>query len=180
VYLYWQPITRKKGDKRTHMQITSEHLRMLRGAFRLSVRDLADIARISKNTVVRIEAGVPPRAPTVAKIMEAFGAYVRFIAPTDDGEGPGLILKRGYEALVRGDTPSATASQGEGADRLDALPWDWESEPSGDLEPLPPLDWSDDDKRAQIEHWRARPEAWAKLAEVSRQCLLRAMGVERL
>jgi hypothetical protein len=31
-----------------------------------------------------------------------------------------------------------------------------------------------------LAHWRARPEKWAALAEVSRQCLLRAMGVSSL
>ena len=75
---------------------------------------------------------------------------------------------------------AASASQGDDTGGLDALGWSWEGELAEDNEPLPPLDWTDEDRAEQVEHWRSRPEAWARLHEVSRQCLLRAMGVERL
>jgi len=36
------------------------------------------------------------------------------------------------------------------------------------------------DRANQIEHWRALPEAWTALHEVSRRRLLKAMGVTSL
>jgi hypothetical protein len=79
-----------------------------------------------------------------------------------------------------GATQGAATSQGD-TGALDALGWDWEGDASDtESEDIGELDWTDEDRADQIEHWRSRPEAWARLHEVSRQCLLRAMGVERL
>jgi transcriptional regulator with XRE-family HTH domain len=164
------------------MKISGEQLRMVRGALRMSMVDFAEFAGIDKMTVVRIERGGRTHSATLQKIRAAFEPYIRFIDPVDGVSGPGVILKPGYEAVMRGvDQADATADSVGGG--LNSLAWDAEDYPTGELprpEPIPPLDWSDDDKRAQIEHWRSRPERWAALAEVSRQCLLRAMGVERL
>ena len=103
----------------------------------------------------------------------------QLIEPVNGVDGPGIILKPGFEAIVRNDI-LGTTSQGDDKGGLDALGWDWDADPIEDDAPLPPLDWTDEDRAEQIEHWRSRPESWAKLHEVSRQCLLRAMGVERL
>ena len=163
------------------MAITGEQVRMLRGAFRMTIRDFARFVGVVPGTIVKLEAGGGTKAKTPAKIEAAFAPYVEFIEPDDGVRGPGLILKPGFEAIVRGDTQADAASQGDATDGLDALPWDWESESTAENdEPLPPLDWTDEDRADQIEHWRSQPESWAKLHEVSRQCLLRAMGVERL
>ena len=106
--------------------------------------------------------------------------------PAIEGEHEGTVgLQWGIKSIRSADTQGATASQGDDKGGLDALGWDWEGDAESadsaeDDEPLPPLDWDDAIRAEQIEHWRSRPEAWARLHEVSRQCLLRAMGVERL
>jgi DNA-binding XRE family transcriptional regulator len=162
------------------MKVTGEHVRMLRGAFRMSMHEFARFVKVVPSTVVSLEAGRGTKPKTPAKILAAFEAYVEFVEPDESGRGPGIILKKGFEAIVRNDTQGAATSQGDDTGALDALGWDWESESVEDDEPLPPLDWTDEDRADQIEHWRSRPEAWAKLHEVSRQCLLRAMGVEAI
>jgi transcriptional regulator with XRE-family HTH domain len=154
---------------------------MLRGAFRLPVREFADFAGISKSTVVSIEAGGGTWARTLDKIAAAFAPYVEFLDAIEGVSGPGIRLKLGFEAAVHRATQGANASQGDDKGGLDALGWDWDaSEPDEDDGPLPPLDWTDEEKAEQIEHWRSCPERWARLAEVSQLCLLRAMDVERL
>jgi transcriptional regulator with XRE-family HTH domain len=162
------------------MAISAEQIRMVRGALRFTVRDLEELTGVDKTTIVRLEGGGRPYSVTVKKLMVALEPYVEFI-DADGMYGPGIKLKRGYEAVMRGAGHGAT--QADDASSLSAMAWDAEDYPTGELpriEPIEPLDWSDDDKRAQIEHWRSRPERWAALAEVSRQCLLRAMGLERL
>jgi hypothetical protein len=96
--------------------------------------------------------------------------------------GVGVRMKPGCKPVTRTTGQGAATSQGDAKGGLDALDWGWDEGelPEDDDEPLPPLDWTDEDKAEQIEHWRSRPEAWAKLHEVSRQCLLRAMGVDSL
>lgn len=161
---------------------------MLRGALRLSVRDFAGIVGCGTATVVHLERGGKPHAATLKKIRAAFEPYVRFIDPVDGVSGPGLILKPGFETAVRGADQGDAASQDATGNPLNSAPWDWEGdepaevevEVEDDDEPLPELDWDDAIRADQIEHWRSRPEAWARLHEVSRQCLLRAMGVSSL
>jgi len=122
-----------------------------------------------------------PYARTLRDLTEAFeAAGVIFIEPKDGVHQLGIALKWGVEPPKVGKSKTDATGQGGDTGGLDALGYDWESEPADDDEPLPPLDWTDEDRAEQIEHWRSRPEAWAKLHEVSRQCLLRAMGVERL
>jgi transcriptional regulator with XRE-family HTH domain len=163
------------------MKISGEQLRMVRGALRMSVRDLADMTGIDKMTVVRIEGGGRTHAATLKKIRAAFEPYIRFIDPVEGVSGPGVILKVGFEAVVRNEVAPGAGQDQSGGGGLSSHAWDApdDLDVEGD-EPLPPLDWTDENRADQIEHWRSRPEAWARLHEVSRQCLLRAMGVERL
>ena len=163
------------------MRIIGEQLRMVRGALRMSMVDFAEFAGIDKMTVVRIERGGRTHAATLKKIRATLEPYIRFIEPVDGVSGPGVILKVGFEAVVRNDVEAAAGQDQPGGDGLSSHAWDAPDDLDVvDDEPLPPLDWNDEDRANQIEHWRSRPEAWAKLHEVSRQCLLQAMGVERL
>ena len=169
------------------MKISGEQLRMVRGALRMSMVDFAEFAGIDKMTVVRIERGGRTHAATLRKIRAAFEPYIRFIEPVDGVSGPGVILKVGFEAIVRNDVELGAGQDQPGVGGLSGHAWDAPDDLDGlsestaeNDEPLPLLDWTDEDRADQLEHWRSRPEAWAKLHEVSRQCLLRAMGVERL
>ena len=68
--------------------------RMARAALKLSVRALASAAKVSPNTVTRVEAGLPVNNSTVAAIRGALEAGgVQFIA--ENGGGAGVRLKKG-------------------------------------------------------------------------------------
>ena len=70
--------------------------RMARAALKLSVRGLAAAARVSPNTVTRVEAGLPVNNSTVAAIRSALeAAGVIFVA--ENGEGPGVRLRKGTQ-----------------------------------------------------------------------------------
>jgi transcriptional regulator with XRE-family HTH domain len=166
------------------MAITGDQARMARAAVKLTVRELSVRADIDKTTIIRIEGGAQSTARIMRKLQTALEAEgIEFTQPVEGVCGSGVRFKWGAEAPKTSDTQGDATSQGDDTGTLDARGWDWEedaSEAVEDDEPLPPLEWTDEDKADQIEHWRSRPEAWARLHEVSRQCLLRAMGVERL
>jgi transcriptional regulator with XRE-family HTH domain len=143
---------------------------------------LAQRARVSAATIADLELGVRrPYERTLRDLIAAFEAGgIFFIEEQENVHAAGVSLKWGVEPGKLASVRTPGKSQGDDKGGLDALDWDWESAPIEDDEPLPPLDWTDEDRREQIEYWRARPKRWAAFHEVSRQCLLRAMGVERL
>jgi transcriptional regulator with XRE-family HTH domain len=166
-------------------QLSPAQCRAARALLDWHQRELTRRSKVSQKTIADFERGrTTPWVRTLDDLREAFEeAGLRFIDAEGGVTGSGVAFKEGAEAAKTGDTQGATTGQGDDTGALDALGWDdWPEagDASEDDEPLPPLDWSDEDKADQIEHWRSRPEAWAKLHEVSRQCLLRAMGVERL
>jgi len=76
--------------------MTGDQARMARAALKLSVRDVASAAKVSPNTVTRIEAGLPANNSTVAAIRRALeSAGVIFVE--ENGEGPGVRLRRARE-----------------------------------------------------------------------------------
>ncbi len=65
---------------------------MARAGLGLGVRDLAELAGVSTNTVTRFERGEPLKARTVDAIRRALEASgVKFIEK--NGGGPGVRLK---------------------------------------------------------------------------------------
>lgn len=67
--------------------------RMARAALELGVRELADAAKVSTNTVTRFERGEPLRERTVDAMRAALeAAGVEFIA--ENGGGPGVRLRK--------------------------------------------------------------------------------------
>lgn len=67
--------------------------RMARTALGLGVRDLADKAAVSTNTITRLESGEGLKAQTVAAIQGVLEtAGVIFI--DENGEGPGVRLRK--------------------------------------------------------------------------------------
>jgi DNA-binding XRE family transcriptional regulator len=68
-------------------------LKMARAAKGLTIHDLADLAGVSHDTIVRLEAGGKLKPNTVEKVRTALEASgVIFIA--ENGEGPGVRLKK--------------------------------------------------------------------------------------
>lgn len=65
---------------------------MARAALELGVRELAEAAQVSTNTITRFERGEPLKERTVAAIRTALeSAGVIFIA--ENGGGPGVRLR---------------------------------------------------------------------------------------
>lgn len=56
----------------------------------LSIRDLAEAANVSKNSIVRLEQGGMPQAMTVVKICAALGVHVASIAKPSKS-GPEIV-----------------------------------------------------------------------------------------
>lgn len=164
-------------------RLTADQCRAARALLDWSQGQLADKSTVSRETITAFERGkAQPFDRTLDDLIDALqDAGIELIDGADDGTGHGVRWRRGFgpsKLLSPGKTSRSTRRGGldaAGLDYLDA----WEAEDS-DLELPPPLDWSAEEKRVQLEHWRSQPEKWAALHDVSRQCLLRAMGVDSL
>lgn len=78
--------------------MTPEQCRMARAGLGMSVRDLADRAQVSTNTISRLEAGEELKPRTVEAIQRALEeAGVIFVA--ENGEGPGVRLRKARGSL---------------------------------------------------------------------------------
>ncbi|MCY1668962.1 transcriptional regulator [Rhizobium sp. SL86] len=72
--------------------MNSMQCRMARAALQLGVLDLAKLAKVSTNTIVRFERGEPLRAATKESIATVFrSAGIEFIDEID-GKGVGVRL----------------------------------------------------------------------------------------
>ena len=72
--------------------MTPEQLRMARAALKIGVRELAEMADVTPNTISRIENGGDAMASTLKKLRQALEARgVAFIP--ENGGGPGVRLK---------------------------------------------------------------------------------------
>lgn len=67
---------------------------MARAALGLGVRDVAELARVSPDTVARLERGESLKASTVATIQAALEAAGVVFVP-ENGGGAGVRLKKG-------------------------------------------------------------------------------------
>ena len=73
--------------------MTPAQCRMARAAIELSVRNLAEAAQVSTNTITRFERGDPLKERTVAAIQSALeSAGAEFIA--ENGGGAGVRLRK--------------------------------------------------------------------------------------
>lgn len=88
---------------------------MARAALQLGVRDLAERAMVSTNTIARMESGDPLKERTVGAIQRALeAAGVIFVQ--ENGDGPGVRLRKG-------DTHEALSKRIDGLqDHIDGLP----------------------------------------------------------
>ena len=73
--------------------LSKEQIRMARAGLGWGVRDLAEKAGVTPNTISRIENGADSLGATSRKIQAAFeAAGIIFIA--ENGEGPGVRLRK--------------------------------------------------------------------------------------
>jgi predicted transcriptional regulator len=73
--------------------MTPAQCRMARAALEIGVKELAEKASVSTNTIVRLERGEALRPRTLAAIRAALeSAGVIFVG--ENGEGPGVRLRK--------------------------------------------------------------------------------------
>ena len=73
--------------------ITRLQVRLARVALGWGVRDLADKAGVSPNTVSRFENGAGARVDTLAHLQEVLERAGIVFVPADDVAGPGVRLR---------------------------------------------------------------------------------------
>jgi len=73
--------------------ITRLQMRMARAALQWGVRDLADKAGVSPNTVTRFENGADARVDTIVYLQEVLEKAGVIFIPADDRGGPGVRLR---------------------------------------------------------------------------------------
>jgi transcriptional regulator with XRE-family HTH domain len=85
-------------------------IRMARAAIGWGVRELAEKAGVTANTITRIENGADAKHSTLEAIRSAFeAAGIIFIA--ENGEGPGVRLKK--QRLDEGTRPQHLTSEND-------------------------------------------------------------------
>lgn len=87
-------------------------LKMARAALGLTVREAADAAGVSHDTIVRIEAGQVLKPSTVEKIRTTL-EKVGILFIDEDGEGPGVRLRK-TGARDEGLRPEELTSENDG------------------------------------------------------------------
>ena len=79
--------------KQIDIPVTPDQSRMARGALHIGIRELAALASLSTNTVIRFEGGGPVQPATLKKIRKALEkGGVKFIDA--NGGGVGVRLRR--------------------------------------------------------------------------------------
>lgn len=73
--------------------ITRIQMRMARAALGWGVRELAQAAGVSPNTVSRYENGAGARADTLVHLQEVLERAGVVFVPADDAAGPGVRVK---------------------------------------------------------------------------------------
>ena len=77
---------------------------MARAALGLGVRELAELATVSPDTIARLERGDPLKERTVAAIRAALeSAGVIFVE--ENGEGPGVRLRKTAKGMAPATIP---------------------------------------------------------------------------
>ena len=85
--------------------ITRVQIRMARAALGWGVRDLANRAGVSPNTVSRFENGAGARVDTLGLIQYALERAGIMFVPADEAGGPGVRLKTPTQAADKGLRP---------------------------------------------------------------------------
>jgi DNA-binding XRE family transcriptional regulator len=143
------------------MAIGGIHVRLLRAAFRMQIREFAKLVGVDKMTVVNLESGGSPQARTAQKLHLAFRDLAEIVDETEE-HGPGIILKKGWEQHVQDGDGAETTSQQSTLGNTKATPL------------------SDDDQAILLRYYRDRPERWAAMSDAGKEALLQAMGREAL
>ena len=157
--------------------LSGEQVRMARGALRMGVRELAELAGVDKMTVVRIESDDGVRPVTAVRLKEALeAAGIFFIPPRDGIHGPGVALKPGVMISPRPLDGTTSEAGGSGQSGTQAEAWDNDLDALSEDGPSV-VDPGIEDMRA---FWRASPERWAAMHASTQLALLQEMGLRKL
>jgi transcriptional regulator with XRE-family HTH domain len=153
------------------MSVTGSQIRMARGALRLTVRDLSEMAEIDKGTISRIEGGANAYSMTLQRLRDVLERAGIVFIEADGYAGPGVRLKLGADIPQRAPV-DGTAAGDDGEGGMKAASWD-DFEDGADHGALlceaPALN------PDMAEMWRDDPELWARLSEGGRETLSRSM-----
>jgi transcriptional regulator with XRE-family HTH domain len=140
--------------------------------------DLARYSKVSKQAIVQFERGRrEARERTLDDLREAFERHgIEILDPIEGVRGAGVQMRAGFETITRAEGKAARGAAREDEGDISALDLSFVEVSDEDREPPAQLVWTEDDCRDQIAYWRAQPEKWTSLHDVSRQALLQAMG----
>ena len=132
---------------------------MARGALRLTVRDLSEMAEIDKGTISRIEAGANAYSMTLQRLRDVLERAGVIFIEADDNAGPGVRLKLSADIPRRASGEGAAAgTDGEGGMKA---AWD-DFEEDANLDALLGEEPGLNPDMAQL--WQDDPELWARLS----------------
>lgn len=79
--------------------MNAEQARMARAALKLGVREIADMAGVTPNTISRFENGSDPKQSTVEALRKVYQSLgVQFLHDGDTSNGTGaVLLKKGEQ-----------------------------------------------------------------------------------
>ena len=89
------------ANRRSVEDMTPAQCRMARAALKLGVRELAQTAKVSTNTITRFEQEEPLRSRTIDAIKGALEQYGVIFTDGDWHGGPGVRLATWYSAIFR-------------------------------------------------------------------------------
>ena len=112
------------ANRRSLDEMTPAQCRMARAALKLGVRELAEIAKVSTNTITRFEQDELLRSRTINAIKRALEQYGTIFIDANPNGGPGVRLAPWYSAIFwevskKGLTPPRLVSISEEAIRLE-------------------------------------------------------------
>lgn len=143
--------------------MTAEQLRMARALLRMSVRELAKLASVDKNTVTALEAGAKGQVATIARLTEVLQARgVLFIPALEGIHGAAVSMRWGMEPPAVAHDNDQAGDDGKD-EPLQSSAWD-------DTEALSP------EEIEGLRRYWSEGDRWQRLSPPSRKALGRVIG----
>lgn len=151
--------------------VSMVQVRMARAALGWTVKELAERSGVHKNTILRLEAGLPAQNATVRIVQRTLeDAGLEFILAEEGVGGPGVRLKWGVdEGRLLG--AAQMRQEGDTGGGLSSMGWEGEEELTDEDADLPRHILED---RA---YWAANPEAWERLSPAGKKVLSKHLSL---
>ena len=143
--------------------MTAEQLRMARALLRISVRELAKLANVDKNTITGLESGAKGQTATIARLTEVLHARgVLFIPALEGIHGAAVSMRWGMEPPANAHDDEQAGDDGKSED-LQSGAWD-------DTETMSP------EEIEGLRRYWSEGDRWQRLSAPSRKALGRVIG----